>query len=468
MRYLNAVLLVGMSALPLGCGWVDSTGEQSARVPETEILLDETPVGGAIMLREDSQARITASRYNSNAVVQDFSWSETPVSEGKLDACSSIDGFDQAIAAESLKDACSDPENCQLSFQQQDDGTGELVEFLLHAPVLKASVGVRHLLTVSSGAVNAVETEFEFCLIAINEAPAANDDTYAVQEGYTLEVAGDSTDSLLFNDSDDDDVRNEPLQILQSPLRAPKFASHFELQRDGGFVYTPIENVTGADVIDEFQYEVTDGLFNSSATVTVRTIVSNQAPLQLDTLPSLTVTSDEFVEYDLAGYFSDPEGGDLSFTFIEGELPEAGSLELTQEGMLTGTPDAEDVGSYTLTLEASDGREAVTAEFYMEVIEAIPLLNRPPEYIAGSVFSQVIDLGEFIEEVDAEFFEPDGDILYYSSSGADFPVGVTIDAETGTVSGRPRRKGLYRNLQIEASDASGETAESDVFYIRVR
>ena len=468
MRYINTALLIGLSVLPLGCGWVDSTGEQSGREPETEIFLDEAPVGGAIMLREDSLARITASRNNNSEVVQSFSWSEMPVAEGNLETCSSIDGFDQNIAAESLQDACTDPDYCQLGFQQQDDGSGEFAEFLLYAPVLKTSVGVRHMLTISSGTASTIETEYEFCLIAVNEAPIANDDTYSVREGYTLEVAGDSEFSLLFNDSDDDDVRNKPMQVLQSPLRAPEYASYFELRRDGGFTYTPTENVTGLDVIDKFQYEVTDGLFNSSATVTVRTTVSNQAPQLLDTLPYLTLTSDEYVEYDLAGYFEDPEGGDLDFSFIEGELPGYGTLELTPEGLLTGIPDAADVGSYTLTLEASDGRVAVAAELYMEVIEAAPLPNNAPEYVADSVFSQEVDLGEDIEEVTAEFYDPDGDTLFYSSVGEEFPVGVTIDAETGIVSGRPRHVGLYRFLQIEASDASGGSAVSDVFYIKVR
>ncbi|MEE9322677.1 MAG: Ig-like domain-containing protein [Granulosicoccus sp.] len=468
MRFLKAVLLAGLSVLPIACDWVDSTGQQSGREPETEVFLDEAPVGGAIMLREDSLARITASRNGNTDVIQSFRWSETPVAEGNLEACSSIDGFDQAIAAASLQDACTEPDSCQLSFQQQDDGSGEFAEFLMHAPVLRAPVGVRHTLTVSVGEASTKETEYEFCLIAINEAPAANDDTYVVLEGHTLEVAGDSEDSLLFNDSDDDDVRNQPMQVLLNPFRAPGHTRYFELLRDGGFIYTPIENATGADVIDEFQYEVTDGLFNSSATVTVRTIVSNQAPLLSDELPYLTLTSGAYFEQDLSGYFNDPEGSDLRFSFIDGEFPEAGSLGLTPEGLLAGTPDADDIGSYALTLEASDGRESVTAELNMEVVEPAPPLNNAPEYVEDSVFNQAIDLGEFIDEIYPDFSDPDGDTLFYSSVGEDFPFGVTIDPDTGTVSGRPRRDGLYSHLQIEASDASGDSAVSDEFYIRVR
>jgi len=89
--------------------------------------------------------------------------------------------------------------------------------------------------------------------------------------------------------------------------------------------------------------------------------------------------------------------------------------------------------------------------------------------VEDTVFNQIILLGRSIRPVIPEFIDPDGDTLTYAIAGnGELPDGVEIDEDTGIVSGTPTEEVNVRNLRIEATDPSGETAVSDAFYIWVR
>ncbi|MFK7852925.1 MAG: Ig-like domain-containing protein [Granulosicoccus sp.] len=451
------------------CDWVDSTGNQGAEQPVTEVFIDDALVSGPIAIGEQGLTRIVPSRITEIAVDQTFTWSDAPIEQGKLDVCANVNGFDMAIAADSLLDACTDPTQCEFEFLQQNTEDGA-TEFSLQAPVLKASVGLKYGLTVEDEDGRSSTEELDFCLTAFNEEPVANDDTYVVIEGTRL-VVGAGDNSLLSNDSDDIDVSNTEFRIQPVPSIEPMHAAFFELNPDGSFSYESSLTGIRADQLDSFEYELSDGVYISKAQVTLRVVTSNQAPELIDDIPVLMATEgDAFIE-NLALYFVDPEDNDLTFSFAEDdELPSDGSLLLSEDGLFSGIPGEDDVGSYSLTLIASDGGRETEAVVTLE-IDAAPVvpLNNPPEYEEDSVFDQIILLGRTIRPIEPVFIDPDGDELTYSVIGtSSLPTGVEIDEETGVISGEPTRRTWVRNLRVEATDPFGDSDISEPFFIRVR
>jgi len=138
MVKLSQVLIFAALALA-GCEWVDSTGGVAPdSQPSTDVFLDDTPIGRAIVVDENSVARVTATRDSVSGSAQTFSWSSEPLQEGALSICSAVDGFDSAIAAESFQEACTSPNDCSLNFEQIDSVGDEVAEFLMSVPELKA------------------------------------------------------------------------------------------------------------------------------------------------------------------------------------------------------------------------------------------------------------------------------------------------------------------------------------------
>lgn len=474
MRRIQGKLPVALgllaTALASGCGWVDSAGggggDGSAG---SDITLDEQPLGGAVEMLELTTPRIVVGeRTVVNPLAYRFE--DVPADEGVLDACLALDGFDPERAASTLSDACSlDADSCEF-VAEPDTTDANVLAFNLTVPQLRAPVGRQHTLVTGreivgeDGETSFVEEsrrDINFCLIAINEAPDARDDTYVLVDGGVLEV--DAAGGVLANDSDDDDVGNEPLSVASTPVVAPASAASFELREDGGFTYEFGGDVLTADVLDRFSYRVDDGTLASTAQVTVRVVASNQAPVLLAEPEAVLATVGEEVEEDFSVLFEDPEGLRLQFRF-DNDLPDDGSLVLSEEGVLAGVPGPGDEGEFEMILIADDGEQ--TAEVLIDlVIAAAP--NSAPVFIADTVFDQTIERGETIAEVEPEFFDPDGDPLSFESVGTTLPPGITLDPDTGIVSGTPTFRVNRGGIVIEASDPEGNTAQSDPFRIRV-
>lgn len=457
------MLLVGLTLT--ACDWVDSTGIQAV-APSTEVFLDDTPVGEANVIDENRTARITTLR-NNTTLAQTFTWSETPLQEGNLEVCESQSGYISEFAANNLLQACTDLNQCSLEFVPVETNDN-LVVFELLVPELKASVGVQYALTVQSEQAVASVKEHTFCLIAINEAPVANDDTFVIREGVREVIS--SPRNLLTNDSDDVDDRNQPIAVSTVPASEPGSADFFELSTDGSFVYESSLQDLADDQFDTFEYTLSDGISTSTGKVTLRIVASNQAPEKIDDIPLLEATEGEMFVENLSLYFVDPEQGDLAFTVLGDALPDDGTLLLSEGGLLSGVPGEDDVGTHVLTLVVSDGGRQIQATVLLDIQAArVAADNNPPEYTEGSVFDQIILLGRSIRPITPVFTDSDGDSLTYAMSGdSRLPEGVTINQDTGVISGRPEAAIWVRGLLVEATDSFGGSAVSEPFYIRVR
>ena len=463
------MLALALSGLLSACDWVDSAGNQGVDPPSEE-LFDDVLAGDAIALDENSATRLTLAYTSSPGLTPTFTWSPEPVEQGDLLNCASVSNYNPEFAADGLEAACTSEEDCSFDIVMQEaEEDDEAASFDLIVPQLQASVGLQYELTIDDGAGRITTREQTFCLLSINEAPDAQDDTFVVTEGAVLTTTPD-TINLLSNDSDDVDVTNEPLQVLEELLTDPMHAEVFELAADGSFTYqTSLTNLE-EDQLDSFEYQITDGLFVSSAKVSIRVVASNQAPQQLDTIPLQAATEGVPFSLDLAPNFEDPEGGDISFS-LSPETPfvEGTGFRLSTQGVLSGTPTAADVGSYALEVIVSDGGQSTTVPVAIEVDAApAPVPNSSPEYTPQSVLSQSVVINQAITPVRPVFTDEDEDTLTYTMAGSRIlPVGVRLNANTGVVSGTPRVLGIFNGLRVRATDPSGDSALSEAFSITV-
>ena len=470
----STTVTILLLCLPLGaCDWVDSAGDgggSSTPVAVTEVLLDDMPAGDVISLNEQGEARITASRTSATAESSTIIWLDESLEEGNLLACDTQNGFNAELAAESLQQACASETDCEFTIDiAGSDSDANEAEFTVRVPALNASVGVSRELSITDQLGNTELSERTFCLIAINEAPVANDDTFVVIEGNVLAVTPETV-NLLTNDSDDTDVSNSLLSILPEAVKAPEFAASFELGTDGSFTYQPLLTDLSEGQIDQFDYQLTDGLFTSTATATIRIVAANQAPRQISPIPPLAATEGLVFNSDLSGFFVDPEDGDISFSLSSMTPLAVGSgLSLSPVGVLSGIPTQADVGSYELLVIVSDGGLATEASVTLEVDAApIAVFNRQPVFVGQTVFNQTVLEGVAITPVMPQFTDADGDQLTYSMSGDGIlPAGVTINRRTGIISGRSFVAGQYSGLRVRATDPSGAFALSTPFSMTV-
>lgn len=446
-------LIVFAALLLTACSWVDSTGRQA----DTEGDSGNTPRlsnGGALSLEEEAAfiVEIPASASTRGQ------WSWTPAdTDADPASCGNTEAFEPAITETRLASACADLTDCDIRFEELD-GDGSPA-FRITAPRLVAPVVIDYRGSAVDALGNPTEFGQTLCLQSINEAPSAQDDHYLMVSGKTRIVAGDASDSLLHNDSDDDDIRNQPLTIDPIPVIAPQFAEEFSLQSDGGFRYRPADEAT-ADaegiVRDSFTYVVSDGLHRSTATAHIEIVASNDPPISLAQLPDIDIALDDlqdgFFEFIVSDFFSDPDGDTLSF-LSDSTLPGDGAFLLTGDGRLSGILTSDDLGSYRITIVVSDGFSSVAETIDMTVVQS-HRPNSPPE--VDDIDNRVVR-GSFKYDVSGFFVDPDGDTLSFTASG--LPDGVTISTD-GVISGKADddNEGFWL-IRVTADDGRGGSAD---------
>jgi len=124
--------------------------------------------------------------------------------------------------------------------------------------------------TMGSLGVDRSTNTFTIVVTAVNDAPVANADSYTMNQGDVLTVAGLATAALggtgvLANDTD---VENSALTA--SKLTDPAHGM-VTLNANGGFTYTPDTNFHG---VDSFTYRANDGSLNSGAATVSITVLA--------------------------------------------------------------------------------------------------------------------------------------------------------------------------------------------------
>ena len=180
-------------------------------------------------------------------------------------------------------------------------------------------------------------------IAGMNEQPAAADDEVQTNEDETVAV------NVLANDSDPD---GGPLHIAGVTAPAHGTAA---VAADGGVIYVPAENFHGTD---RFTYTASDGdgLMDSAA-VTVTVSPVNDAPAAVGTMPEQALDEGgNPVSLDLSPYFSDVDGGALSYR-AESFDTDVVTVEVLGS-QLTLTPVVYGTAAVSVTAEDADGLKA--------------------------------------------------------------------------------------------------------------
>jgi VCBS repeat-containing protein len=209
-------------------------------------------------------------------------------------------------------------------------------------------------------------------VIAVNDKPIGNPDTYSVAEDGTLTANGvlPNPNGILNNDTDGDpEPPDQPLTVdlasVTQPVdgtNTPRGTLVMDPSANGHFTYTPPSNFFGTVT---FKYRASDGQaqnpLSDLTTVTINVTPVNDAPVVAD--DSYTTNEDTplvangssptrrsvlFNDTDV-----DSSGLGVHFPLIK--EPDFGTLVINDNGTFTYTPDEDFFGTDTFQYRATDG-----------------------------------------------------------------------------------------------------------------
>lgn len=422
--------LVGciLTALLVGCGWVDSTGRQTNVAPKVAVesrVLDE---------RESIEIDLSDVDKDGNLTFVDFQVLESgsELAGSCADSFDSMAVFSPSDYADDLASACADgDQNCAFAFAETETGS---LKYIATAPGLQRPTAFRYKLILADTDAAETEEEFTLCLRSVSEPPVADDDSFNVEYGTERVVSGvvfdDECgvlvrDGVQQNDEDDFDILEAGLAVngcLDAELlTAPTLnANAFELSNDGGFSYLP-SPLAVAGMSDTFTYQLNDGVnVSEPATVTVRIVEqgSNTPPQTLDPAPD--IAEDTTLQLTVTDLATDDDGDALEMHSVG--LPEdAANGDLYFEsGFLRYTPAEHFFGEDRFSYVVRDSAGATSAGTVSVTIQ--PINDRPEVDAVGSTSLS---------------FDAVGDVatLYFDVSDVETPLAeLLLDAQSSDLS----------------------------------
>ncbi len=278
-----------------------------------------------------------------------------------------------------------------------------------------------------------------------NRAPMAQNGTGSSDEDNTI------TGQVAASDPDGD-------SLTYTLVTGPEHGT-IVFNPDGSYVYTPGANYNGTD---SFTFRASDGSLTSNvATIALAIAAVNDAPELANPLADSTTAEDAAFNYTLpAGTFSDVDNAVLVFSVSS--LPAWLSFDPATR-TFSGTPANGDVGSFDVTVTASDGSRSASDTFRITVTntnDAPTVAIAVPDQAAteGTAFSFTLPSGTF---ADADV----GDSLTIAPGS--LPAWLSYDPATGIFSGTPGAGNVGPvDITVTATDRAGATV-SDTFRINV-
>ncbi|MEC5029540.1 MAG: putative Ig domain-containing protein, partial [Oscillatoria sp. PMC 1051.18] len=196
----------------------------------------------------------------------------------------------------------------------------------------------------------------------------------------------------------------------------------------------------------------TNSLVTAGATATTTGGTTNNVPTLDTAIGDRLSIEDTIFSIDVSGNFSDSDGDTLSFS--ANNLPNWLTID-TNTGVISGIPKNKNVGSVSITVNANDGNGgSVSDTFDLNVANT----NDDPIVTKAIGDRQATENESFKLNISNNFSDIDvGDTLTYTASN--LPDGLSIDQNTGIISGTPTIPGK-NTVTITAEDGKGGSVET--------
>ncbi len=201
----------------------------------------------------------------------------------------------------------------------------------------------------------------------------------------------------------------------------------------------------------QIEWGVSDEVHRSNSSLTLEIRGVNDAP-EIFSTPKSTATEDILYQYDVDAI--DIDSADIVYSLVQHP---SGMAINGSSGVITWFPSNDDVGTYTVKIEASDGSLTTTQEFSLDVIN----VNDNPYFTSLPQTNATEDEPYTYTSI---VQDPDSSAFAFSLNKA--PAGMKINTTTGALVWLPDNAQVgFHNISITASD--GEGNETQEFTITV-
>jgi Ca2+-binding RTX toxin-like protein len=306
-----------------------------------------------------------------------------------------------------------------------------------------AAGDLRIVVTASDGQASASQT-FELTLVAVNDAPQAS------APNVFADATEDAAFSLTLPADFFSDVDNAALAVSVDPNDMPGWLTFDPASMT--FSGTPANDDVGSVSIT---VTATDGQYSAFTEVTIGVANTNDAPTVMSPMGEVSVTEDSDVAIDVSNVFGDVDLGDM--LSVSADAP--AWLTYTN-GELWGTPGNDEVGTYSVTLTATD-LDGDTAQHTFSVTvenvnDAPSVVNAVGDRSVNEDSAIAIDVSNVFGDIDL------GDSLSVSVSSPSW-----LSYSNGVLSGTPGNAEVgTHTVTLTATDAAGESVQ-EAFSITV-
>lgn len=349
-------LTIGISA-----GVLDNDGDLNSGMLTANVVV--APVNGIVVLLPDGSFVYTpdpdfsgsdtftyTASDNDNVsnvatVTVDVSALDDPVT-GNADIYSvSEDGVLSVTASQGVLVNDTEPDNDPLSVTVADDPANGTLTMNTdgsfgYSPDANFNGIDSFTYNVSDGNSSFGPYDVSINVMPVADTTVALPDSYSIGEDGVLSV--DAGQGVLTNDSDPDGD-------LTATIGTQPTNGTVTFDADGSFVYTPSSDFNGTDT---FTYTASDGISQSTASVTLTVNSVNDAPTAAD--DTATAANDGSVEtIDVLSNDSDPDSGQTPAITAVTQGTQGGTVTLS-ESTVTYTADTSFSGTDTFTYTIED------------------------------------------------------------------------------------------------------------------
>ncbi|GAB5523477.1 MAG: hypothetical protein Roseis2KO_13490 [Roseivirga sp.] len=313
---------------------------------------------------------------------------------------------------------------------------------------LQAGVGVSTVTVTATDPSDATATDsFDLTIVNVNDAPVVVSEQADVTTDEDAPFEYTIPDGT-FSDEDEDDLT---LSVSGLPASLSFDAA------TGKITGTPLQADVAVHTIEVTATDPSSAAITDSFELTISNV--NDAPVLAAAQSDQTADEDAALAYQIpAGTFTDEDGDAL--TLAVSGLPSTLSFD-AGTGMITGTPLAADIGTYTIEVSATDPDNASATDSFELTVSAVNdapvLVTELPDVQTDrdAPFELVIDPANVTDE--------EGDAIAISASGLPASLSIT----DGTISGTPvlGENGDF-TVTITYSDGNGGSV-TDSFVLTV-